>query len=68
MGVFSTVAKRDALIKKIKSKLGFDCFYEKVGNNYYVYCGSFVDRKIAVQRVVKLDSKGFNAFVKAVKV
>lgn len=65
-GVFTTTSKRDKLIKNIKNKLGFDCFYEKIGNNYYVYCGSFKDRNIAVQRVTQLKSKGFDAFIKAV--
>lgn len=67
VGVFSTVSKRDNLIKKIKNKLEFDCFYEKVGNNYYVYCGSFQNRTVAVQRVTKLKSNGFSdAFIKAI--
>lgn len=68
MGVFSTEKKRDRLIKKVKRRLGLDCFYEKVGNNYYVYCGSFEDRNIAAQRVAELKSKKVDAFVKAVKV
>lgn len=67
VGVFSTVSKRDNLIKKIKNKLEFDCFYEKVGNSYYVYCGSFQNRTVAVQRVTKLKSNGFSdAFIKAI--
>lgn len=66
VGVFSTVAKRDKLIKNIKKKLDFDCFYEKIGGNYYVYCGSFQDRNMAVQRVTKLKSNKFNAFIKSI--
>ena len=66
VGVFTTITKRDKLIKNIKNKLGFDSFYEKVGNNYYVYCGSFKDRNVAVQRVTQLKSKGFSAFIKPV--
>lgn len=66
VGVFSTTTKRDALVKKIKKTLDFDCFYEKVGSNYYVYCGSFQDRNVAVQRVTKLKSKGFDAFIKPI--
>lgn len=68
VGVFSTEKKRDSIIKKVKRRLGLDCFYEKVGNNYYVYCGSFEDRNIAAQRVAELKSKKVDAFVKAVKV
>lgn len=66
VGVFTTTSKRDKLIKNIKSKLGFDCFYEKIGNNYYVYCGSFKDKNVATQRMNQLRSKGFDAFIKAV--
>lgn len=68
VGVFSTEKKRDRIIKKVKRRLGLDCFYEKIGNNYYVYCGSFEDRNIAAQRVAELKSKKVDAFVKAVKV
>lgn len=66
VGVFSTVAKRDKLIKNIKKKLDLDCFYEKVGGNYYVYCGSFQDRNVATQRVTTLKSNKFNAFIKPI--
>ena len=66
VGCFSTIKKRDKLIKKIKKKLDFDCFYEKVGGNYYVYCGSFQDRNVAVQRVTKLKSNKFDAFIKPI--
>ena len=66
VGVFSTISARDKLIKNIKNKLNFDCFYERVNNNYYVYCGSFKDKKIAEERMSQLKSKGFNAFIKAV--
>lgn len=68
VGVFSTEKKRDGIIKKVKRRVGLDCFYEKVGNNYYVYCGSFEDRNIAAQRVAELKQKKVDAFVKAVKV
>lgn len=66
VGVFNTVSKRDKLIKNIKNKLVFDCFYEKVGNNYYVYCGSFKDKTVATQRVKQLQSKNFDAFIKVI--
>lgn len=66
VGCFSTIKKRDKLIKKIKDKLNFDCFYEKVGNNYYVYCGSFQDRTVAMRRVTQLKSNDFSAFIKAI--
>ena len=66
VGCFSTIKKRDKLIKKIKKKLDINCFYEQVGNNYYVYCGSFKDRNVAAQRVTQLRSEGFDAFIKAI--
>ena len=66
VGVFSTISARDKLIKNIKNKLNFDCFYERVNNNYYVYCGSFKDKKKSEERVLQLKSKKFNAFIKAV--
>ena len=66
VGVFSTISARDKLIKNIKNKLNFDCFYERVNNNYYVYCGSFKDKKKSEERMSQLKSKGFNAFIKAV--
>ena len=66
VGVFSTEKKRDSLVNSIKKKLDFDCFYEKNGNNYYVYCGSFKDKSIAEQRVKQLKAKGFDAFIKSV--
>lgn len=66
VGCFSTIKKRDNLIKNIKKKLDLDCFYEKVGGNYYVYCGSFQDRNVATQRVTTLKSNKFNAFIKPI--
>ena len=66
MGCFSTIKKRDKLIKKIKKKLDLDCFYEVVGGNYYVYCGSFSIRNVAEQRVTELKSKKIDAFIKPV--
>lgn len=66
VGCFSTIKKRDKLIKKIKKKLDLDCFYEVVGGNYYVYCGSFSIRNVAEQRVTELKSKKIDAFIKPV--
>lgn len=66
VGCFSTIKKRDKLIKKIKKKLDLDCFYELVGGNYYVYCGSFAIRSVAEQRVTELKSKKIDAFIKPV--
>ena len=68
VGVFSKASARDKLTKKIEKKLGFNCFYEQVNGLYYTYCGSFADRNVAVQRVSKLKSKGFDAFIKVVKI
>ena len=66
VGCFSTIKKRDKLIKKIKKKLDLDCFYELVDGNYYVYCGSFSIRSVAEQRVTELKSKKIDAFIKPV--
>ena len=66
VGCFSTIKKRDKLIKKIKKRLDLDCFYELVGGNYYVYCGSFAIRSVAEQRVTELKSKKIDAFIKPV--
>lgn len=66
VGVFSTTSKRDSLIKDIKKKLNFDCFYEKTGNNYYVYCGSYKEKATAEQRMAQIKAKGFSAFIKTV--
>jgi len=64
--VFTTTSARDKLIKNIKSKLGFDCFYENINGSYYTYCGSFQNKSVAEERVNKLKAKGFSAFIKAV--
>ena len=66
VGVFTTTSARDKLIKNIKSKLGFDCFYENINGSYYTYCGSFQNKSVAEERVSKLKAKGFSAFIKAV--
>lgn len=68
VGVFSNAPSRDVLINDIKEKLDLSCFYENNGGKYYVYCGSFENRNTAVQRVTKLKSKGFDAFVKEVTI
>ena len=68
VGVFSTTDKRDNLIANIKSRLGFSCFYQNQNGQYYVYCGSFEQKKVASERVSSLKSNGFDAFMKEVKI
>lgn len=68
VGVFSKPKKRDKLIKKINNALEYECFYEEVSGQYYVYCGSFATKSAASVRVGVLKSGGFDAFVKEAKV
>lgn len=68
VGVFSKPKKRDKLIKKINNALEYECFYEEVSGQYYVYCGSFGTKYAASVRVGILKSGGFDAFVKEAKV
>lgn len=68
VGLFSKTGTRDTLIKKIKASTGYDCFYEKVGSQYYTYCGSFQNKNKATQRESILKSKGIDCFIKAVDV
>ena len=68
VGVFSTTDKRDNLIANIKSRLGFSCFYQNQNGQYYVYCGSFEQKKVASERVSSLKSNDFDAFMKEVKI
>lgn len=59
---------RDNRIAQIKKTTGYDCFYEKTNDLYYIYCGSFKEKEQAQNRVNELVAKGINAFVKEVKV
>ena len=61
VGIFSVL---DNAIKKktaVKNKTGFDCFYEKIKTEYYVYCGSFKSRSHANDRIALLTKVGIAA-------
>ena len=68
VGAFKKPTERDKVGTNIKKKLNLDTFWEKQGGTYYLYCGSFSDKAVADARVAQLQSNGFSAFIKEIKV
>lgn len=64
----------DATSQLIKVRLGYDCFSEKVGSWYRVFCGSFEDKQKAEKRREEIirefekDQKYQGAFLREVEV
>lgn len=68
VGVFISTTKKDECVNNIKEKTGFDCFYEDIQGQHFVFCGSFQNKEKAIERESILKSKNINCFIKEVKV
>ena len=68
VGVFISTAKKDQCINNIKEKTGFDCFYEDIQGQHFVFCGSFQNKEKAVERENILKSKNINCFIKEIAI
>lgn len=64
VGVFKTVDARNKTTNDVKSKTGFDTFYELKNRQYYLYCGSFTKKAKAEERSQILTKNNIDCLIK----